>query len=108
LLAWVPPPRSKSLSSADAAVNKTHASRKEPATASPQAFQEMPARENVPVIDAIWKEFVETEYTGDEHICYEVRRALRAHKQIVGKDLGPDPQPWLDWYEEQKRAGEDE
>ena len=27
-------------------------------------------------------------------------------KDIVGKDLGPDPQPWLDWYKEQKQASE--
>jgi hypothetical protein len=95
------------------------------------AFRSMPAKENLPVIDAIWKEFTETEYTGNAR---NVARALRAHKypetvpvlvkllddpragseartflkDIVGKDLGPDPQPWLDWYEEQKKAAENE
>ncbi len=105
---------------------------KQTCDAALSAFRFMPAKENLPVIDAIWKEFTQTPYDGNELNPFDVARTLRAHKypetvpvlvklvddlkagsearaflkDIVGKDLGPDPGPWLDWYDEQTKAAD--
>ena len=87
----------------------------------------MPDRANLPLIDAIWKEFTQRPYEGNALSAFDVTRALRTHrypetgpilaqllgdevagneargflKEIVGQDLGKDPQPWLEWYKRQ-------
>jgi len=88
------------------------------------AFRDMPDRANVPVIEAIWKEFSTRPYEGNALNPFDVTRSLRTHKfpetvpvlaellgeehagrearsflaEIVGRDLGAEPQAWLDWY----------
>lgn len=99
---------------------------KQTCDAALNAFRNMPAKDNLPVIEAIWEEFTECPYKGNELNPFDVARTLRAHKyvqtvpvlvkllddpkaatearsflaEIVGEDLGPDPLPWLDWYAE--------
>jgi hypothetical protein len=94
-----------------------------------RAFQEMPEKANLPVIDAIWGEFSVRPYEGNQlHPSYVVR-SLVTHKypeaipslvpflkdnfmgeeaqdalvEIVGMDLGKAPKPWLDWYANYKK-----
>jgi len=88
------------------------------------AFRDMPDKANLPVIDAIWKQFSSKPYEGNPLSPFDVTRSLRTHKfpetipvlaqllgndnagseartflsEIVGKDLGADIQAWLDWY----------
>lgn len=88
------------------------------------AFRTMPDEDNLPVIALIWKTFSLGSGPGDEIFHVDVIRALCAHKypptvpllapfvtdsfagaeaqsalsEIVGRDLGEKPQPWLDWY----------
>jgi hypothetical protein len=93
-----------------------------------QAFRYMPERENLPVTIAIWKRFgtrppdgngispVEitrtlgmhsypetvpllVQFLGDEHTGNEARGFLG---EIVGKDLGPNINVWMDWYNQRK------
>ena len=88
------------------------------------AFQEMPERANLPVIEAIWKQSqVHPQYFG-ESFRTDVGGALITHKfreaipqlvqflgdfiwanrvnesltSIVGCNLGRDPKAWLEWY----------
>jgi len=94
------------------------------------AFRDMPERANLPVIDAIWKEFSTRPYEGNALSWFDVTRALRTHRfpetvpilaqllsnedagaaarrflsEIVGEDLGEDPTAWLDWYESHKKG----
>jgi hypothetical protein len=89
------------------------------------AFRIMPDEDNLPVISLIWRKFPFGRDKGDEIFHIDVIRTLCAHKyaqtvpllapfvtdgfagteaqaalsEIVGKDLGPMPQPWLNWYE---------
>ena len=82
----------------------------------------MPDKANLPLIDAIWKEFSRRPYEGDPLLPIDVSRALCTHRypetvpllapfleydfgrseveqtlrEIVGRDLG-GPQAWLDW-----------
>ena len=98
---------------------------KQTCDASLGAFRDMPERANLPVIDAVWKEFSARPYEGNPLLPFDVRRALRTHRfpetvpilaqllsnedaggearrflsEIVGEDLGEDPNAWLDWYE---------
>ena len=91
-------------------------------------FRNMPDKENLSLIYAVWKEFSRRPYEGDELPAYEVSRVLCTHRypetvpllapfleydfgrstvqqtlrKIVGRDLGDRPQAWLDWY---KREG---
>lgn len=93
-----------------------------------RAFQEMPEKDNLPVIDAIWSEYSVRQWEGNRMSSHEVVEALGTHKypetvpilapflkdsfmgeaahealtEIVGKDLGKKPQAWLDWYATQK------
>jgi len=102
---------------------------KQTCDAALRAFRNMPDKANLPVIDAIWKEFSARQYKGNEMSPYDVTRALRTHRfpetvpvlvkllgekeagseaqaflsEIVGKNLGPDPKTWLDWYRMQKK-----
>jgi hypothetical protein len=88
------------------------------------AFRDMPDRANVPVIEAIWKEFSTRPYEGNALSAFDVTGSLRTHKfpetvpvlvqllgdehagrearsflaKIVGRDLGAEPRAWLDWY----------
>lgn len=88
------------------------------------AFRTMPDEENLPVIALIWKTFPLGSGEGDEIFHVDVIEALCAHKypqtvpllapfvtddfagaeaeaalsEIVGRDLGKQPQRWLDWY----------
>jgi len=90
------------------------------------AFRDMPDRGNLPVIDAIWKEFSSKPYKGNALSPFDVTRALRSHTfpetipvlaqllanneakneartfliEIVGEDLGTDINAWLDWHAE--------
>ena len=87
-------------------------------------FQNMPDKANLPLIDAVWKEFSRRPYEGNELAPYDVSRALCTHRypetvpllapfleyefgrstvqqalrEIVGQDLGDRPQAWLDWW----------
>lgn len=89
-----------------------------------EAFRTMPDRDNLPVISLIWKRFPFGSGKGDEIFHIDVIRTLCTHKyvqtipllapfvtdafagaeaqaalsEIVGRDLGQKPQPWLDWY----------
>jgi hypothetical protein len=89
------------------------------------AFRRMPDENNLPVISLIWKKFPLGRGNGDEIFHIDVIRTLCTHKyeatvpllapfvsdgfagaevqaalsEIVGRDLGNRPQPWLDWYE---------
>ena len=84
----------------------------------------MPEEGNLPAISLIWKKFPLGSGKGDEIFNIDVIRTLWAHKyaetvpllapfvtdgfagaeaqaalsDIVGRDLGRRPQPWLDWY----------
>jgi len=88
------------------------------------AFRTMPDKDNLPVISLIWKKFPFGRDKGDEIFHIDVIRTLCAHQyaetvpllapfvtddfagteaqaalsEIVGRDLGPMPQPWLNWY----------
>jgi hypothetical protein len=88
------------------------------------AFRTMPDKDNLAVISLIWKKFPLGSGKGDEIFHIDVIRTLCAHKyaqtvpllaafvtdafagteaqaalsEIVGRDLGPVPQPWLNWY----------
>jgi hypothetical protein len=88
------------------------------------AFRTMPDKDNLPVISLIWKRFPLGSGKGDEIFHVDVIQALCTHKyvqtipllapfvtdgfagaeaqaalaEIVGRDLGQKPQPWLDWY----------
>lgn len=94
------------------------------------AFRDMPEKANLPIIDAIWKEFSIHQHQGNEMLALDVTRALHTHRfpetvpvlaqflddknkdfaaeaqsflrELVGKDLGPNPKPWLDWYQAQQ------
>jgi len=94
------------------------------------AFGDMPERANLPVIEAIWKEFSARPYEGNPLSPFAVTRALRTHRfpetvpilaqllgnedaggearrflaEIVGEDLGEDPTAWLDWHESHKKG----
>ncbi|MBN1919480.1 MAG: hypothetical protein JW889_16405 [Verrucomicrobia bacterium] len=87
------------------------------------ALQHMPNEQNVPLIEAIWREFNARAYEYNNLFPHAVTNALIAHRsresiavltrllddpnagenahssliQIVGEDLGRNPQPWLDW-----------
>lgn len=89
------------------------------------AFRNMPDKSNLPIIEAIWKEYAPLETEGNRIIRYEVIRSLTAHlfpetipllapfvtdsfagpevrdalSKIVGQDLSGNPRPWLDWYQ---------
>jgi len=89
-----------------------------------EAFRTMPVRDNLPVISLIWRKFPLGSGNGDEVFHVDFIHTLCAHKfaqtvpllapfvtdrfagadaqvalsEIVGRDLGETPQPWLDWY----------
>jgi hypothetical protein len=89
------------------------------------AFREMPDKDNLSVIGVIWKDFEHRPTQNREIVFHDVVGALCTHRfpetvpllapfvthpyarpeveealsQIVGKDLGRTPRPWLDWYE---------
>jgi hypothetical protein len=97
---------------------------KQTCDAALSAFRAMPHEANLPVIDAIWREFSSKPYPGNPLSPFDVTRALRTHKfpetvpllaqlldnkvagtearafltEIVGEDLGADVSAWLEWY----------
>lgn len=99
---------------------------KQTCDAALQGFRFMPAKANLSLIDDIWVEFSSRPREGDALSPFDVTRSLRTYKfpqtvpilvrflrnenqdivveaksfltEIVGKDLGAEPQPWLDWY----------
>ena len=101
---------------------------KQTCDAALNAFRKMPDKANLPLIDAIWKEFTRRPYKGNALSAFDVTRALRTHRypetvpilaqllgdkvagneargflrEIVGQDLGAKPQPWLEWYKRQR------
>lgn len=94
------------------------------------AFRAMPHDANLPVIEAIWREFSSKQYAGNKLLPFGVIRTLRAQKhldavpllaellankeagaqaraalcEIVGEDLGEDADAWLKWYAQHKRG----
>jgi len=88
------------------------------------AFRDMPDEANLPVINAIWREFSARQKTGDNMSSIDVVRTLKTHvypaavpllvsflkdahagseargalAQIVGQNLGANPDDWLNWY----------
>jgi len=88
------------------------------------AFRAMPDEANLPVINAIWREFSARQFSGNEMTSLDVVRTLNTHvypaavpllvgflkdaqagsearaalAQIAGQDLGQDPDDWLNWY----------
>ena len=101
---------------------------KQTCDAALEAFQSMPDKANLSIIDSIWSEFSVRQHVGNEMTAWEVVRALHSHTYpesvpllvgflddqharqearealtaIVGKDLGKYPKAWLDWYKTQK------
>jgi hypothetical protein len=93
-----------------------------------EAFRYMPERENLPIIVAIWERFWTKPPDGNGISPFDITRTLRAHAypetvpllakflgdenvgsearaflaEIVGNDLGPDIEAWLDWYNRRK------
>jgi len=93
-----------------------------------KAFRYMPERENLPLIVAIWERFGTKPPDGNGISPFDITRTLRAHAypetvpllaqfledenvgsearaflaEIVGNDLGPDIEAWLDWYNRRK------
>lgn len=94
------------------------------------AFRMMPDKANLPIISTIWKEF-STHQNPDRKIApWDMFEVLQDYKfpetvplltqfltskdrddasqaetslrEIVGKDLGKSPKPWLDWYKKQE------
>jgi hypothetical protein len=91
-------------------------------------FRVMPDRENLPAIEAIWKYSEQHADQDKEIILHDVIGALCAHRfpetvpllapfvthphagpevedaltKIVGKDLGRNPNTWVDWYQARK------
>jgi hypothetical protein len=91
------------------------------------AFRTMPDEANLPVINAIWREFSARQKTGNEMSSLDVVRTLHTHvypaavpllvgflkdahagsearealAQIVGQNLGQNPDDWLNWYRAQ-------
>lgn len=92
--------------------------------AAVDAFRRMPARENVPIIGAIWSEYSKRPYRGNELHSFDVMRALETHPypetipvmaqfvnapfaddiarrflvRITGVDLGGNQKAWLRWW----------
>jgi hypothetical protein len=97
---------------------------KQTCDAALNAFRDMPDEANLPVIDAIWREFSARQKTGDNMSSIDVVRTLKTHvypaavpllvsflkdahagseargalAQIVEQNLGPNPDDWLNWY----------
>jgi len=98
---------------------------KQTCDAALSAFRTMPDEANLPVINAIWREFSARQFSaGHEMTSLDVVRTLRtqvypaavpllvgflkdasagsearaALAQIVGQDLGQNPDDWLNWY----------
>jgi hypothetical protein len=89
------------------------------------AFGKVPDKANLPIIAAIWREFSERPWPGNEIKPYDVMKALNSHRyletiplmaqfvnvgfaqdmardflvQMTGVDLGGDTARWLQWYE---------
>jgi hypothetical protein len=102
---------------------------KQTCDAALSGFKFMPARANLPLIAGIWSEFSERPYEGNDINAFDVTRSLRVHKfsdtvpilaklirhkdagteahafltEIVGRDLGADPQAWISWHAAQNR-----
>jgi len=94
------------------------------ASAALDAFRDMPDQANLPAIERILREFLPGRKPGVWNIDWDAERALCEHKypetvpllapfvaedamtvetesclgEIVGRDLGRSPKPWLDWY----------
>jgi hypothetical protein len=94
------------------------------ADAAVDAFRDMPDERNLPVIEAILKEYLPGKKPGMWSVEIDAERALCAHKyieiiplvapfvsdtfmssevdacltEIVGQDLGRDPKSWIAWY----------
>jgi hypothetical protein len=91
-------------------------------------FGDMPERENLPVISAIWREFSLHPFRGNELKAHDIILALAAHKYVetiplmapfvdagfmqdaaqeflrtmTGVDYGNDADRWLAWYDGNK------
>jgi hypothetical protein len=92
------------------------------------AFASMPDKENLALIDAIWKQYSSKQFAGNELQPHEIIGTLRTHKfpetiplmarfvnagfmqdavrqflvEMTGIDLGGDEKRWPDWYETNK------
>lgn len=92
------------------------------------AFGKMPDKANLPIIAAIWKEYSEKAWVGNELRPFEVMQALKTHKypeaiplmaqfadvgfaqdiahdflvEMSGVDFGRDVGKWVDWYRSHK------
>jgi hypothetical protein len=93
-----------------------------------QAFRYMPKKENLPIIIAIWERFGTKPPDGNGISPFDITRSLRVHAhpetvpllarflgdenvgnearaflaEIVGDDLGPNIEAWLNWYNRRK------
>jgi hypothetical protein len=93
------------------------------------ALREMPDQANIPVIEAIWKEYSKKPWIGNELAPFDVMLTLKAHRfpeaiplmaqfvnvgfaqemaqqflrDITGLDLGNDTNAWLEWYKSRTR-----
>ena len=105
------------------------------ASAAVNAFRDMPDQGNLPIIDALLREFLPGRKVGIWSIDWDAERALCRHKyiktvpvlapfvadpitqlageaeiclkEIVGKDLGRDPTRWQEWYKEKTKSETD-
>jgi hypothetical protein len=92
------------------------------------AFAEMPDKDNLAVIEAIWNGYSTKPFVGNELHHFDIIRTLVTHKfpetiplmarfmnsgfmqeaarqflvKMTGIDLGGDERRWLDWYESHK------
>ena len=89
------------------------------------AFQDMPDKENLPIIKAIWEEYSQRPFAGNELHPFDLMKALDAHRymetiplmalfvnvgfgqdiarrflvQMTGVDFAGDTKAWTEWYE---------
>ena len=99
------------------------------ADAAVDAFRDMPDVANLPVMDSLLKEFLPGRRTGMWSVDWDAERALCKHSypetipllalflgngsmadeahecltRIVGRDFGPNPKAWIDWYKTTQR-----
>jgi hypothetical protein len=93
------------------------------------AFASMPDKENLALIESIWKQYSSKQFVGNELQPHDIIRTLGTHRfpeaiplmarfvnagfmqdaarqflvEMTGIDLGGDEKRWLDWYESHKR-----
>ena len=102
---------------------------RQPDDAALAAFTLMPDRQNLPLIESIWKQYSSRQFAGNKIQAYEIIQALSAHRfpeaiplmarfvnagfmqdvarqflaEMTGVNLGGNERGWRDWYESHRR-----